>query len=257
MNIDLKKVIFFVVIIFLSCKNKTMKYEANLQEKVSRLKKLFLNNNENKKTVKWDSGSIPEIYIYDGKKLDVKEYQFYLGQSKYYPVFYLNEKNKVKIVVLEPLNEISQKLTDEFNEKVFVKNKQSPLFEMKDLEGELYNIDSLKGKVVVLNFWFIACPPCREEIPKLNLLVSDFMDKEVIFISITDDSKKRLNLFLNKHPFNYKHVSDTEIASNLKISSYPANIILDKNSKVMYFENGGRDDIYDKMKPVIQEALNN
>jgi len=46
-------------------------------------------------------------------------------------------------------------------------------FEFKDMNGNLYTLASLKGKVVVLNFWFSTCVPCIEEVPELNMLVEN------------------------------------------------------------------------------------
>src|SRR5262249_20333011 len=49
-----------------------------------------------------------------------------------------------------------------------------PAFNVTSLDGQKLDLSALKGKVVVLNFWFIDCPPCQAEMPSLNTLVSEF-----------------------------------------------------------------------------------
>ena len=60
--------------------------------------------------------------------------------------------------------------------------------------------DSLKGKVIVLDFWATWCKPCVEAIPHLNQLAKDLADQPVVFISITDDAVERAEAFLKTTP---------------------------------------------------------
>src|SRR6266545_410416 len=54
----------------------------------------------------------------------------------------------------------------------------------------------LRGHVVVLEFWATWCPPCVDSIPHLNHLASEFRDKGVVFLAMTDDDPERLTSFL-------------------------------------------------------------
>ena len=153
---------------------------------------------------------------------------------------------------MEPLNTDSQKMTKKLNRKGGLRLVKLPSFSLKDINGKVYQTDSLKGKIVVLNFWFIACPPCREEIPLLNRLVENFNDDDVVFISISDDHPDRLRKFLKKYPLDYVIASDSRIAHQFGISSYPTNVIIDKESNIVFFESGGRDDIDSIMVPIIK-----
>lgn len=60
----------------------------------------------------------------------------------------------------------------------------------------------MRGHVVVLEFWATWCPPCVDSIPHLNHLASEFRDKGVVFLAMTDDDPERLTSFLAKHPLN-------------------------------------------------------
>ena len=64
-------------------------------------------------------------------------------------------------------------------------------------EGEK-SLSALKGKVVVLEFWATWCVPCVAEIPHLNQLSEEFRDKQVQFISVTDEGEDVIAPFLKR-----------------------------------------------------------
>jgi len=112
--------------------------------------------------------------------------------------------------------------------------KKLELFSAKDIEGYKIRPKDLEGKVVVLNFWFIKCPPCQEEIPELNKIALSYANNpNVIFIAVALDKKDDLKKFLKDNPFAYHIVDDgKEIAAQYEVKNYPASVILDKEGKV-------------------------
>ena len=64
----------------------------------------------------------------------------------------------------------------------------APAFSLTSLEGEKFELAALRGKVVVLNFWFTGCAPCVAEFGELNSLVHKFKNKGVVFIAPTLDN---------------------------------------------------------------------
>ena len=58
----------------------------------------------------------------------------------------------------------------------------------------------LKGKVVVLEFWGTRCGPCLKAIPHWNQLAAQFRSKPVVFLSVSDDNKDDLAVFLKRTP---------------------------------------------------------
>jgi peroxiredoxin len=122
----------------------------------------------------------------------------------------------------------------------FTTGKKLELFTTKDLNGNPVDLVNAKGKIIVLNFWFINCGPCRREIPDLNKLVEHFKDnKDVLFIGVSLDSPKDIANFLTKMPFNYTMVEGGGmIASNYGVRFYPTHVVLDPSGKV-YFHTSG------------------
>ncbi|MEJ0102303.1 MAG: TlpA disulfide reductase family protein [Bacteroidota bacterium] len=144
-----------------------------------------------------------------------------------------------------------------------VMEKPIPDISFKTISGKDFDTKKLKGKVVVLNFWFIECQPCIAELPALNKLVKEYNNKDVLFFGITYQSLKSLNAdFFPKYKFDFDIVQDAGNITEQFAAGYPTTYIIDKNGIVKAVWNGGftgkeaEMDIYLKAKPVIDELLN-
>ena len=82
----------------------------------------------------------------------------------------------------------------------------APSLNVVSLDGKIFDSKDLKGKIVVLNLWFINCPNCVAEIKMLNKVVDDYHDKDVVFIGLATNKKADLEKFLKKNPFKYNVV---------------------------------------------------
>ena len=118
--------------------------------------------------------------------------------------------------------------------------EEFPGFILKDLNKEKISFEDFKGKVVYINFWFTACPPCREEIPDLNRLKERYGDK-VEFIAITFDHPKKVQKFIAKKKFNFLHLAYAQsfIKYKMGIKGFPTNMIIDEEGIIRYVSTGG------------------
>ena len=114
----------------------------------------------------------------------------------------------------------------------------APDFETKDINGNTIKLSDLKGKIVVLNFWFTTCPPCIMEIPELNKIASKYKKSGVEFLAITFDDKNKVTNFLKEHPFYYTPISDSKLVRKYGISGFPTSILIDKEGKIMFKKTG-------------------
>ncbi|MEI9976479.1 MAG: TlpA disulfide reductase family protein [Ignavibacteriota bacterium] len=57
-------------------------------------------------------------------------------------------------------------------------------FSLVALDGKTYNLDALRGKVVLLNFWATWCPPCRREMPDMEKLYQRFASKGLVVLAV-------------------------------------------------------------------------
>lgn len=151
--------------------------------------------------------------------------------------------NKIKIDSLEDKIKYEE-IYDGINQKSkrqFL-GKEIPFFKVKDING--VEFDSSKTKrLVFYNFWFAGCAPCVLETDMLNNLQSKFKH-EVDFVSLTFDSKESVVNFINKHPFNFRHLSvSKEFLSNLDINGgYPTSVLV-FDGKIIKYRLGGPNDL--------------
>ncbi len=115
----------------------------------------------------------------------------------------------------------------------FMKGQKALDFERVDLAGQKVSPSAMSGKVVVMNFWFAACSPCKEEVPEFIKLKERYKDKEVEFVAVTYDSPSVAKGFADKTGFDFRIVpSSRDIMDAYKILIYPTTVIVDKNGVV-------------------------
>ena len=190
-------------------------------------------------------------------------------------MFKLMELMKSGEWTMEPVNDSKGKLqylqlrkaTDEekkrMSEMSMQKNssaligQRTPNFKMKDINGNTISSEETKGKVVVLNFWFTSCKPCIEEIPELNEVYEKYKNNtNVVFASITFDKPDKVNSFLKKYPLKYPVVADAkEICDLFNITSFPTNIVIDKEGNYFDYVTGGNPKIGQQISNSIQNAF--
>jgi len=137
------------------------------------------------------------------------------------------------------------------------KDQAAPAFELTGLDGEKLSKEDLEGKVVIFNFWFVKCPPCRKEIPELNNLANEFKDnKDVIFIAPSLNDMEQLAAFTKKQPFDYILAEKHEgLSDQFSVPAYPTHVVMDKKGVVRFATVGGQ--VEGIMHHVFSDLINN
>jgi peroxiredoxin len=171
----------------------------------------------------------------------------------------LSEKS-VRAKVDSMINARSQK--PKSKQSAIVIGSQAPDFKTSLMDGTSIDLQSLKGKVVVLNFWFVACAPCRLEMPELNSLVDQFSGNgDVIFLAPAFDSIPSIKSFLKFSEFKYQILPSSKktVISPYEIRNYPTNIVIGKDGTIKYlatgYMSGGIDNLTSILKKQIDEEL--
>jgi thiol-disulfide isomerase/thioredoxin len=117
----------------------------------------------------------------------------------------------------------------------------APNFHAKTLSGETFNNTSVKGKVVLLEFWTTWCPYCREEEKLVDQINDEFSSKGLIVLAVdVGESKKKVKQYLEEHPRTCRIVltSDTNLAAMYAATSYPIYVAIDRDGNVAATQRG-------------------
>lgn len=74
-----------------------------------------------------------------------------------------------------------------------------PIFSASAMDGTQYDLNELRGSVVVLTFWSTKCYICQQEFPKMNQMVRSFDNKKVVFLSLTMENEEKVQSFLKSN----------------------------------------------------------
>lgn len=133
--------------------------------------------------------------------------------------------------------------------------KPAPAFSLKDMSGKSWTLEELKGRVVVLNFWFTSCPPCIGEMPDLNGLVHKYPQEKVVFLALTFNDAAQVKEFLETHVFDYTILpSSGEVDKSYAISSWPASFVIGKEGEMLFAAESGPE-LVKQLESTIDKAL--
>ncbi|MGQ1910215.1 redoxin domain-containing protein [Marinifilum sp. RC60d5] len=115
----------------------------------------------------------------------------------------------------------------------------APDFTLNTPEGKPFSLSSLKGKVVVIDFWASWCGPCRGENPHMVQLYKDIHEKGVEFLGVSlDKDKDKWLKAIEADGLVWNHVSDLKYwnsaaAKLYGVSSIPATVLIDQNGVIV------------------------
>ena len=137
--------------------------------------------------------------------------------------------------------------------------KVVPDFSLTSLDGQTLTRDSLKGKVVLLDFWATWCAPCRAAIPHLVTLYETYKDQglEVIGVSLDQGDQSDVEEFVKRNhiPYPIAMGDKKPITKDLGISSLPTIILLSKQPSIEFKVVGFNAEIANKLESKIKELL--
>lgn len=117
-----------------------------------------------------------------------------------------------------------------------------PFGDLTALSGSKVSLASLKGKVIVLDFWATWCGPCRMTIPMLNTLHEKYGKDGLTIIGISDEPKDVVKPFADEIGMKYTVVADPDTnetwGRNYGVDSLPTLAVIDRKGKVRLYEQG-------------------
>ncbi|WP_226080117.1 TlpA disulfide reductase family protein [Mycetocola spongiae] len=113
-------------------------------------------------------------------------------------------------------------------------------FSGKDEHGKTISSEDLAGQVVVMNFWYAGCAPCRAEAPDLEAVYGEFKDQGATFVGVNVyDQADTALAFNNTYGITYPSILDIEdgavklaFTGQVRPNAVPTTLVIDKDGRV-------------------------
>jgi len=124
-------------------------------------------------------------------------------------------------------------------------NSKAPDWDLPLVFGSRVSLSDLKGKFILLDFWFIGCGACVESIPALNMLQAKYRSNnfEVIGVNCYSNDLEKIKAYCAERNMQYRNVwKGDSICNDYMIRTAPIFYIIDRDGKIVYSQIGNDED---------------
>jgi thiol-disulfide isomerase/thioredoxin len=134
----------------------------------------------------------------------------------------------------------------------------APPLSLADLNGKLWDLSSLQGHVVLLNFWATWCEPCREEMPSLQALARRHETESLVVLMVNyRESASGIRRFLERTPLALPVLLDSDGAATKAWTPrvFPTTVLIDRSGRPRHQVVGAVDWGGDEARQWLRELL--
>ena len=140
-------------------------------------------------------------------------------------------------------------------------------------QGQPWDLASLRGKIVLVNFWGTWCHPCRVELPELIALAKEFEESSFVFLPVScpispmsdiNSAKSETQTFLAENGYDILTYYDTSATTRIALTEamdlgddffYPTTLILDRDGNIQGFWQEYAPRVTDEQRTVLNALL--
>jgi peroxiredoxin len=245
--------------------NKAGVKGSKSNEEFSTLTKEFMNNTKETQVIQNIFMEAQQRGNEQAMKQAQADYQAMMQNQKVYVKNFIHEHPKSTVSPLAALMQFSQEMTaheidtlinffdPSIHKSIYIAELRkiadrlrvteigstAPDFTLNTPEGTPFTMSSLKGKIVLLDFWASWCQPCRRENPNVVSVYNQYKDKgfEILGVSLDKDKASWLKAIADDK-LTWRHVSDlkywqSDVAVKYGVQSIPFTLLLDKEGKII------------------------
>ena len=118
----------------------------------------------------------------------------------------------------------------------------APTLRLEDLDGQVVDLASYRGRVVLVNFWATWCPPCRAEFPSLGRVRHLFSpsDFEVIAVNVGEEAETVFS-FAGSPEFPVLFDTNSQTMATWPVKGLPTTFLVDRQGRLALKAIGGRE----------------
>lgn len=133
-----------------------------------------------------------------------------------------------------------------------------PNFSLTTHDNQPLSNASLRGKVVLIDFWGTWCPPCRESVPILKNVQKKYGGKPFQLLSISsDDDEDIWKTFIAAQHMDWAEYLDSsgKLQERFKVDSFPTYVVVDKDGVIRFRQSGLSQDTQSDLEDAINKSL--
>jgi peroxiredoxin len=118
----------------------------------------------------------------------------------------------------------------------------APGFALQSRDGQQVSLASLKGKVVMVNFWATWCVPCRQEMPHLQALYERYnsLGFELLAVNVEKNKAEEVRKWLDETPVTFPVLFDpnNEVTKLYKVQTMPSTVLVARDGTMRFIHHG-------------------
>lgn len=120
----------------------------------------------------------------------------------------------------------------------------APDFSLRDSDGSIYELSSLKGKAVLMNFWASWCPPCRSEMPAMEEVFEQYQNQGFVILAVNStiqDDLDEAKAFFEDMGLTFPLLLDMDgsVTQTYQVRSLPTSFFIDREGIIQEVIIGG------------------
>lgn len=163
--------------------------------------------------------------------------------------------SEAKVILF--LDSIQRNIAQQYKTDVanqMIKNTEAPNFSLVNLNGNRISLASLKGKIVVLDFWATWCAPCIASMPAMKEMEARHADVVFLYVATQETGKhatEKVKTYVSANKFPSNVVMDEPIAPSMQnfivasayqVKAIPTKVVIDKEGRLRFTTNGYQSD---------------
>jgi peroxiredoxin len=134
----------------------------------------------------------------------------------------------------------------------------APAFSIPNADGKMVSLESLKGKIVLVDFWATWCGPCKAAMPKIQELHEEFKNDNVVVLGVQvwepDHAKAQKYMESKKFTYGLLH-GDDALADAYGLTGIPSIFLIDGEGKILFEATGLSPETEGKLRKAVSDAV--